>query len=178
MSISWFGYLIKSRKQRDSLHLHHSQTMADYSSRCLWCRENVVALRADEHPGESMGHTGCYMDIFKCDWHINVCVCVRMILRPQMRTYKRPFLFLLVMWSDLDCLLYAFVMFFPYIDISVCVCSRLGSLCLCVWIVCVRVFCSLLCVPASNLCLFSLEPVIVHGFLSLCLDSVGLNSVD
>ena len=66
-SISWLGYLINSGKQAgDSLQLHLSQRRADYSSRCFWCRENLVPLRADEHPG----YMGCYLDIFKWD-----CVC-------------------------------------------------------------------------------------------------------
>lgn len=85
-SISWFSYLINFRKQGDSLQLHHSQRRADCSSRCFWCREDLVPLRADEHPGESIGYMGCYMDILKCD---SGCVCVRESCRYMERYASR-----------------------------------------------------------------------------------------
>lgn len=47
MCISWLSYLINF----GILQLHYSQKMADYNIRCLWCREDLVPLKADEHPG-------------------------------------------------------------------------------------------------------------------------------
>lgn len=43
-------------------------------------------------------------------------------------------------------------------------------MCLCTWSMCVRFFVSN-CVPATNLCLFSVEPVNARGFLSIFLSA-------
>lgn len=53
-----------------------------------------------------------------------------------------------------------------YLDISVMRVPNLADVCACIWSTCVSVSC-FNHVPATNLCLFSVEPVNVHGFLSI-----------
>lgn len=101
--------------------------MADYNSRCLWCREHVVPLKADEHPGESMGC--CYIDIFKCDFVI-VFVRERTAETDNPNTTKEDTqntIFVLALWSGLDSVLHAIVMFLPSVLGHFCyVSSKLG----------------------------------------------------
>lgn len=51
MSISCFNQF---QEDSETEQLHHCQRIADYRSSCLWCIENVVPLRADEHLRESV----------------------------------------------------------------------------------------------------------------------------
>lgn len=141
--------------------------MADYNSRCLWCREHVVPLKADEHPGESMGC--CYIDIFKCDFVI-VFVRERTAETDNPNTTKEDTqntIFVLALWSGLDSVLHAIVMFLPSVLGHFCyVSSKLGP-CACACGAYVWGF----YFSATNLCLFSVEPVNVHGFLSIFLSA-------
>lgn len=176
--VQLFNQFLETEKLK-SLQLHHSQKMADYSKRCLWCRENVVPLRVDEHPGASMG---CFMDIFKCDSE-SVCLCVRewqiyreickqAIWTPQRKRHERRFLFL---FCDLARTGYCYVL-------PICIGTFLFQtwlMSLCVLCMCVRISFSLT-VLQLPICLFSVEAVNVHGFLSIILSAstaLGLNSV-
>lgn len=131
------------------------------------------ALKADEHPVECLG---CYyIDLFKwefahaCHWENsryierysntesednkgghtkhNVCSCF-------------------VIWFGQSVLCYCFVL--PICIGPFLLCQfQTWLMWLCVSSMCVRVL--FLCVPATNLCLFSVEPVNVRGFLSIFL---------
>lgn len=129
-----------------------------------------MPLKADEHPGESMGC--CYIDIFECDF-VSVFVRERTAETVNLNTTKEDtqnplFCSCFVIWFGQCPLCYCYV---PPLCIGpFLLCQfQIWPMCLCLWSVCVRVL--FLCVPATNLCLFSVEPVNVQGFLSIFLSA-------